>query len=301
MTHDWAMLAGRWKREDSILTYLGPEDPGVAFAHGLALSSGHFRNGSVTARVSLEHIDQSGGGILFGYNSSTGAYFTAGLVGYGQAYVLSEFVPGTGSRGLRVLGSPTNLEADTFYELQLELQGQNVSLTVNHVKIFQEHLPSPLTGDQIGLYAWGQTNVTFEALTWQSAPPRAFVVMQFSEPFDTLYSDVIKPTSEHMGFEALRADVGFNKPGIILQDITRGILEAEIVIAEITAENANVFYELGYAHALAKPTILLAERGRQLPFDISGYRCIFYDNTIGGKTDVERNLKTHLKNILQET
>ena len=62
--------------------------------------------------------------------------------------------------------------------------------------------------------------------------------------------------------------------------------------------NANVFYELGYAHALGKQTILLAERGRELPFDVSGYRCIFYDNTIGGKAVVQDSLTRHLTNIL---
>jgi hypothetical protein len=70
-----------------------------------------------------------------------------------------------------------------------------------------------------------------------------------------------------------------------------------VVIAEITPVNANVFYELGYAHALGKDTILLAERGKQLPFDVSGYRCIFYDNTIGGKQHVEESLRKHLRNI----
>ena len=71
-------------------------------------------------------------------------------------------------------------------------------------------------------------------------------------------------------------------------------------MAEITPPNQNVFYELSYAHALAKPTILLAERGKQLPFDISGYRVLFYDNTIGGKTQVEDGLKKHLTAILRE-
>ena len=71
-------------------------------------------------------------------------------------------------------------------------------------------------------------------------------------------------------------------------------------MAEITPPNQNVFYELGYAHALAKPTILLAERGKQLPFDISGYRVLFYDNTIGGKNQVEDGLKKHLTAILRE-
>jgi len=65
-----------------------------------------------------------------------------------------------------------------------------------------------------------------------------------------------------------------------------------VVIAEITAPNQNAFYELGYARALNKPTILLAEQRRQLPFDVRGYRCLFYENTIGG-------LHKHLKAIFQ--
>jgi len=77
-------------------------------------------------------------------------------------------------------------------------------------------------------------------------------------------------------------------------------VEAKIVIAEITAPNQNVFYELGYAHALKKPTILLAEHGKTLPFDVSGYRCLFYENSIGGKRKVEEALDKHLKAILHE-
>jgi nucleoside 2-deoxyribosyltransferase len=70
------------------------------------------------------------------------------------------------------------------------------------------------------------------------------------------------------------------------------------VIAEITPVNRNVFYELGYAQALGKPTVLLAERGKQLPFDVSGYRLLMYDNTIAGKRQVEDGLKKHLRAIL---
>src|SRR5262245_42532529 len=89
-----------------------------------------------------------------------------------------------------------------------------------------------------------------------------------------------------------------DKPGIILEDIRRGLVESEVIVAEITPVNANVFYELGYAHALGKPTILLADRSSAtLPFDVSGYRCIFYDNTIHGKRAVEDDLRRHLLNI----
>jgi nucleoside 2-deoxyribosyltransferase len=90
-------------------------------------------------------------------------------------------------------------------------------------------------------------------------------------------------------------------PGIIFEDIKRPIAEAKIVVAEITAPNQNVFYELGYAHALNKPTILLAQRGKELPFDIRSYRVIFYDDSIGGKPALERNLQKHLEAILRES
>jgi nucleoside 2-deoxyribosyltransferase len=59
------------------------------------------------------------------------------------------------------------------------------------------------------------------------------------------------------------------------------------------------FYELGYADALNKPTILLAQRGKELPFDIRSYRVIFYDDTIGGKPELERSLREHLLAVLQ--
>jgi nucleoside 2-deoxyribosyltransferase len=87
---------------------------------------------------------------------------------------------------------------------------------------------------------------------------------------------------------------------MILHDIAQGIVDAKVVVAEITPANQNVFYEIGYAHALGKPTILLAERGKQLPFDISGYRVLFYENSIAGKKQVEEGLKKHLQAILRE-
>ena len=89
-------------------------------------------------------------------------------------------------------------------------------------------------------------------------------------------------------------------PGIIVDDIQRQISEANVIVAEISSKNPNVFYELGYAHALSKPAVLLARResSAEMPFDIRGYRAIFYDDTIGGKKTVERNLEQHLKAVL---
>ena len=123
--------------------------------------------------------------------------------------------------------------------------------------------------------------------------------MQFTEPYNSLYKEVIGNVTKEFDLNPLRADDMFG-PGIILQDIVKKIVESTIIIAEISSKNPNVFYELGYAHALGKPTILLAEKGDELPFDIQGYRVIFYENTIQGKKIVEDNLRKHLKAILRK-
>jgi nucleoside 2-deoxyribosyltransferase len=119
--------------------------------------------------------------------------------------------------------------------------------------------------------------------------------MQFGKQFDTLWNEVIKPVAHQAGFEAVRGDNIYG-PGVILRDIIRRIVESDMIIAEITPSNANVFYELGYSHAVGKPAILLANRDdlAKLPFDISGYRVVYYSDTIGGKSDVETALRKHL-------
>ena len=122
--------------------------------------------------------------------------------------------------------------------------------------------------------------------------------MPFSEPFETLYREVILPEARALGLEIVRVNEVAG-PGIIFEDIKREITQASVVIAEVTAPNQNVFYELGYSHALNKPTILLAQRGKELPFDIRSYRVIFYDDTIGGKPAVERALRQHLDAVLR--
>lgn len=144
---------------------------------------------------------------------------------------------------------------------------------------------------------WGDVPVHFTDVFADIRPPQAFVVMQFGEHYDTVYRDVIQRVANDAGYKAHRADDVYG-PGLILADIIRDIVESDLVIADITPKNPNVFYELGYAHALGKPTIPLSERGPdRLPFDVSGYRCIFYDNTIKGENELEAALKRHLDAI----
>jgi nucleoside 2-deoxyribosyltransferase len=118
-------------------------------------------------------------------------------------------------------------------------------------------------------------------------------VIQFSQRYEELFSQVIAPVCDRHGIDAFRASDTFG-PGIIIADIVRQISESALVIADISPANPNVYYEVGYAHALNKPTILLAESRTALPFDLSGFRTLFYEDTIAGKAKVEEGLEAHL-------
>jgi hypothetical protein len=234
---------------------------------------------------------------LLGYDAETERYFSVGLGGDSSAYTVEEFVPSQGRREqVARKGNASQLDNETWYDVEVELRARNIALTVNGILVINQTLPYNLSGAQTGLFARGDGEVQFEGFKVDGSRPKAFVVMQFEETYDNLYTEVIRPVCEKSGFQVERADDVF-RPGIMLQDIINGLLDSDVVIAEVSPANPNVFYELGYAHALDKPTVLLARRGGELPFDISGYRVIFYDDTIGGKPQVEETLDKHLSNI----
>ena len=237
---------------------------------------------------------------MLGFQSERSRYVLAQLGGYGRAYSVAEHVPGVGWQGIENVGSARNLEPRKTYTMDVAQTGQEIRMVVDGVPVIERVLSQPLSGSQLGLFAWGKARVDFTDLLVKAAKPQVFVAMQFGQPFDTLYQEVINPGVRALDLDVIRIDE-LAGPGIIFEDIKRQIAEAKIVVAEITAPNQNVFYELGYAHALNKPTILLAQRGKELPFDIRSYRVIFYDDSIRGKPALERNLQKHLEAILRES
>ncbi|MBI1792039.1 MAG: hypothetical protein HYR60_31315 [Acidobacteria bacterium] len=257
------------------------------------------RNGRYRVRIQFSGTfgpEVQAAGIVIGYRSPGQHYVFAQLGAAERAYSIGEFVSGYGWRPLVATGARENLRNEHSYSLELWLQGQEVRIIVDEVPVTQCLLAKPLEGRQVGLIAAGSSKVSFSGFAVDGGRPRAFVAMEFTEPFDTFYREVIQQQAESAGFDVVRIDEKAG-PGVIFQDIQREIQQAEIVIAEITPANPNVFYELGYAHALGKPTILLARRGSQLPFDIRSYRVVFYSDTIGGKPEVERSLRRHLDAI----
>jgi hypothetical protein len=110
-----------------------------------------------------------------------------------------------------------------------------------------------------------------------TAGATCFVMQPFAEPFGSYYESVFKPAIEQAGLKAVRADDDIFATGKIMDQVWHGIRAADVLVAELTSKNPNVFYELGLAHALEKPVVLVSSNEEDVPFDLRHIRVILYD------------------------
>lgn len=102
-----------------------------------------------------------------------------------------------------------------------------------------------------------------------------FVLMPIREPFNVYYERIYVPAIRDAGLEPRRIDEVF-RAGVIIKDIWEYTVGAEVLLAELTGRNPNVFYELGLAHAIAKPVVLVTQILDDVPFDLKHLRHILY-------------------------
>jgi hypothetical protein len=104
-----------------------------------------------------------------------------------------------------------------------------------------------------------------------------FVMMPFADPIGSYYKTIYEPAIQKAGLRPVRADDDMFKTGKIVDQIWFGIDSAKVLVAELTGRNPNVFYELGLAHALQKPVVLVSSNENDVPFDVQHIRVIYYD------------------------
>jgi hypothetical protein len=123
-----------------------------------------------------------------------------------------------------------------------------------------------------------------------------FVLMPFSDDFDDVYRIGIKEACTIAGAYCERVDEQiFNER--ILDRIYNQIAKADLVIADMTGRNPNVFYEVGYAHALGKLTILLTQKADDIPFDLKHFPHIVYGAKISMlREEIEKRVKYFIEN-----
>lgn len=103
-----------------------------------------------------------------------------------------------------------------------------------------------------------------------------FVMMPFGGWNDVYYKEVYVPAVKEAGFEPIRGDEIFSS-GSVVEQIWEHIEKSKVLIADLTGKNANVFYELGLAHAARKPVVFTSGVLEDVPFDLRHLRVIIYD------------------------
>lgn len=131
----------------------------------------------------------------------------------------------------------------------------------------------------------------------QDDDPNIFVLMPLATEMRSVYNDHIKRVAERTGKSIARADDFFSASAII-DDIWSAINGAEVIIADCTGQNPNVFYEIGVAHTLGKPVITISQTLDDVPFDVKHRRAILYETTASGMVHFEEKLAKTLKSEL---
>lgn len=138
---------------------------------------------------------------------------------------------------------------------------------------------------------------------------KCFIIMPFgkrgTKEFSTnkkIYTLMIKPVVESCGYDSVRADE-ITSLGNITRDIIEHLYACELVIADLSGWNANVFYELGVRHALKScGTIPIIREGEPLPFDVAPYRVTAYSMELDGPEEFKKELEQRIKtfDIIQQ-
>jgi len=140
---------------------------------------------------------------------------------------------------------------------------------------------------------WGDSQVDVE-------DDYCFVLMPFGEDLDLqkVYRNHVKPVVEtRCSLRCERADDIYDIAGV-MQSVWDGINRARVVVAELTGRNPNVFYELGVAHTLGKPVVMLSQSIDDVPSDLRHLRCILYRYRPDAIGSFENALEKTIKSVL---
>jgi hypothetical protein len=133
-----------------------------------------------------------------------------------------------------------------------------------------------------------------------SGPADLFVLMPFDPELQPVYEDHIAGSARELGLSLARGD-DFFTANAVMSDVWTAIMSARAVVADCTGRNPNVFYEIGLAHAVGKPVILIAQHSDDVPFDLRHLRYIQYEYTPRGMQIFEKRLTDTLRTELDRS
>lgn len=307
MSYNWISMFGNFEQIGKEVIFKGGMSKADSVSKqypsiGNYICDQKFGGGTIEAVIKFPEIAQDvcACRIILYYDSETHYFVTAGIDIRGDsnsAFTVQHF--DTKWTTHSITGDKSNIKANKEYKLKVTLQGSRIEMFVNQVSVIKVNLPFALPRKYVGIWCQSSKKIIIKDFLVLGEKAKSFIIMQFTTPYNELFTEVIKPICEKCNIEAIRADETYG-PGHILSDIMQQINQAKFIIAEITPPNQNIFFEIGYAYALRKPIIFIADKSKDLPFDVSGFRVLFYENSISGKKKIEDGLSRHIDAILTE-
>jgi hypothetical protein len=126
------------------------------------------------------------------------------------------------------------------------------------------------------------------------ATDSVFVIMPFNKDFNDVWKGAVEKATKNEGFRPVRVDT-INKSSNITDDIIESIRKCKIAVVDVSSNNPNVMFELGYAVAIGKPNIIISQSVEFLPFDIRNIRTILYLNSWSGIEELRAKIQEFLK------
>jgi hypothetical protein len=123
-----------------------------------------------------------------------------------------------------------------------------------------------------------------------------FVAMPFDKALRPVYKHIVKACTR-LSLTVARGDDFFTAHAV-MADVWAAMQHARVIVADCTQRNPNVFYEIGMAHVLATPVVLVSQKDEDIPFDLRNIRRIAYQNTRHGMTVFESALEATLSTLL---
>lgn len=201
------------------------------------------------------------------------------------------------SGGNKRLLNMKNVTLLTVFKTKKSLQATDDKSIIQQIKedAFLENECTSEIIDQIRIRESVPQSSSLLQKAFQVPKEQVFVVMKFGdEVLDSAYEGAYKPIVENHNLKCVRIDE-IQDSGLITDQILETIAESKYIIADLTAERPNCYYECGFAHALGKELILCIRKSDSIHFDLAGYRFIEWKT----ESDLRKKLEQRLKSLEQ--
>jgi hypothetical protein len=221
-------------------------------------------------------------------------FYVAGLGGFAQKFYIAKCSDAHSPwQLLKAAGSAHDLEKGKPNNLRVQFQGNRITLFSEGAEMINATDDSYSSG-RCGLRT-NRTKGRFANVDITPDKPRCFVIMPFDPKMKSIYEIIVETAKRH-NVECDRADKHYISQPIV-EEVKDRIDSADLVIIDVTGQNANVYFEAGIASALLKKWIILSQSKDDIAFDIKHFRVIIYQDKIGH----EQHFRDSLSRAIEET